>query len=168
LADVLLNKNSGLELDAVWGIGGGQRPVRVLSEKMDGIIKEFFSSADAEEVGRCLKDLAVPHFHHEFVYKLLISTAEHKDKDTLLSVDLLKTLVNMGILTLQQVEQGFERVYSDAQDISIDIPTFHAFLETFTKKSQEKGVISAALAEQAPTKGKKRYLSQNDGGAIKN
>lgn len=37
---------------------------------MNLLLKEFILSGDGEEAQRCLRDLEVPHFHHEFVYEV--------------------------------------------------------------------------------------------------
>ncbi len=50
---------------------GGFRPVRELADKMNLIIHEYYDSGDADETIRCLKELNVPHFFHEFVYELM-------------------------------------------------------------------------------------------------
>ena len=38
---------------------------------MNIIIHEYYDSGDVEETNRCLKELNVPHFFHEFVYELM-------------------------------------------------------------------------------------------------
>jgi programmed cell death protein 4 len=50
---------------------GGFRPVKELADKMNFIIREYYDSGDGDETIRCLKELNVPHFFHEFVYKLM-------------------------------------------------------------------------------------------------
>jgi programmed cell death protein 4 len=50
---------------------GGFRPVRELADKMNLFIREYYDSGDADETIRCLKELNVPHFFHEFVYELM-------------------------------------------------------------------------------------------------
>jgi len=42
------------------------------------------------------------------------------------------------------------------------------FFYSFISKAVEQGIVSKSVAEQVPTKGRKRYLSENDGGAVKN
>lgn len=37
---------------------------------MNLLLKEYVLSGDGEEAERCLRDLEVPHFHHEFVYEV--------------------------------------------------------------------------------------------------
>ena len=38
---------------------------------MNVIIHEYYDSGDSDETIRCLKELNVPHFFHEFVYELI-------------------------------------------------------------------------------------------------
>lgn len=37
---------------------------------MNLLLKEFLISGDVAEAERCLRDLEVPHFHHELVYEV--------------------------------------------------------------------------------------------------
>ena len=70
-ADTLLSMKHGLvRLDNVWGVGGGIRPVKYLVKKIVLLLKEYLCSGDVAEASRCLKDLEVPHFHHELVYEV--------------------------------------------------------------------------------------------------
>ena len=52
-------------------VSGGFRPVRELADRMNEIIREYYDSGDVAETQRCLKELNVPHFVHEFVYELI-------------------------------------------------------------------------------------------------
>ena len=70
-ADTLLSMKHGLvRLDNVWGVGGGLRPVNALVRQMVLLLEEYLSSKDSKEAQRCLRDLEVPHFHHELVYEV--------------------------------------------------------------------------------------------------
>lgn len=40
--------------------------------QMNLLLKEYILSGDSKEAERCLSDLEVPHFHHEFVYEVNI------------------------------------------------------------------------------------------------
>jgi len=165
---VFIQMNNGLDLDTIWGVGGGLRPVKVLSEKIIDLLEEYFVSSDQGEAQKCLGELDVPHFHHELVYNALYFAAERKQREVDLVISLLKALSKNGLLTSQQIHSGFERIFSNANDISLDIPTFHSFLEGFVPKAVSEGLISQDLGNQLPSKGRKRYLSENDGGAVKN
>lgn len=37
---------------------------------MNLLLKEYLTSGDVLEAERCLRDLEVPHFHHELVYEV--------------------------------------------------------------------------------------------------
>lgn len=37
---------------------------------MNLLLKEYMLSGDGAEAERCVRDLEVPHFHHEFVYEV--------------------------------------------------------------------------------------------------
>lgn len=39
--------------------------------QMNLLLKEYLVSGDVSEAERCLRDLEVPHFHHELVYEVL-------------------------------------------------------------------------------------------------
>lgn len=41
--------------------------------QMNLLLKEYILSGDGKEAERCLRDLEVPHFHHEFVYEVKAS-----------------------------------------------------------------------------------------------
>lgn len=41
-----------------------------LSCQMNLLLKEYILSGEIKEAERCLRDLEVPHFHHEFVYEV--------------------------------------------------------------------------------------------------
>jgi programmed cell death protein 4 len=74
-AETLLSLKHGLvRLDNVWGVGGGTRPVKSLIRQMVLLLREYLSSGDINEAARCLKELEVPHFHHELVYEVMTLT----------------------------------------------------------------------------------------------
>jgi programmed cell death protein 4 len=63
-----------------WGTAiGGFTDTSTLSEKIRELLKEFVSSGDKDEATRCLKDLDVPHYHHELVYESILISMESED-----------------------------------------------------------------------------------------
>jgi hypothetical protein len=53
----------------------------VLCYQMNLLLKEYLLSGDGKEAERCLRELEVPHFHHEFVYEVKYQ-AVHKAMHT--------------------------------------------------------------------------------------
>ena len=69
-----------MRLDNVWGVGGGLRPVKYLIKQIVLLLKEYLCSGDIEEASRCLRELEVPHFHHELVYEVCITLTTEKNQ----------------------------------------------------------------------------------------
>lgn len=168
-AEVLLSMKHGLvRLDNVWGVGGGTRPVKYLIKKMVLLLKEYLSSGDAMEAMRCLQELEVPHFHHEVVYEAVIMVLEDMGERTCdLVCKLLKSLYASVIVTPEQMKWGFERVYDAMPELSIDVPAAYMVLERFVGKCQQSGFISDEIVRKLPSRGRKRFVSEGDGGRIK-
>lgn len=168
-AAVLLKMSKGgVRIDNQWGSGGGQRPVVQLIREMNLLLKEFILSGDLIEAERCLRDLEVPHFHHEFVYEAIIMVLESKGEKTVdLVLNLLKCLCESSIVTVDQLRRGYERVYMDIAEINIDVPRAYFILEQFVDKSLSIGLIDVWLRDLCPSRGRKRFVSEGDGGVIK-
>lgn len=168
-AKVLLSMKHGIaRLDNVWGVGGGQRPVMFLISKMNLLLKEFLSSSDYEEAVRCLRELEVPHFHHELVYEAVVLALEDgKESCAEKIVSLLQHMAQATIITQDQFNQGFLRIFNDMTDIVLDVPNAYHMLSKFVDKGEAAGFVRPAVAEQLPQRGRKRFVSEGDGGAIK-
>ncbi|XP_044284239.1 programmed cell death protein 4-like [Varanus komodoensis] len=168
-AAVLLRiKRDVHRLDNVWGVGGGQRPVKRLIKEMNLLLREYLLSGDVSEAERCLRQLEVPHFHHELVYEAVVMVLESSgDTAVTMMVKLLKVLWETGLVTLDQMNRGFQRVYGELGDISLDVPLAHGLLEHLVDLCFEEGVITRQLRDSCPARGRKRFVSEGDGGQIK-
>ncbi|CAN9510101.1 unnamed protein product [Ophioblennius macclurei] len=168
-AAVLLKMNMRrLRIDNQWGAGGGQRPVMQLVKEMNLLLKEYILSGDIKEAERCLKDLEVPHFHHEFVYEAIVMVLESKgEKTSKMVLQLFKSLSASSIITVDQMRRGYERVYMDIAEINIDVPRAYFILEQFVDQSFNTGVIDVKIRDLCPCRGRKRFVSEGDGGVVK-
>lgn len=168
-AQLLLSMKHGIaRLDNVWGVGGGQRPVMFIIGKMNLLLKEYLSSGDCEEAVRCLRELEVPHFHHELVYEAVVLVLEDGQEETARSIcSLLCYMAVTTIITQDQLNTGFIRVFNDMTDIVLDAPNAYHTLSKFVEKGMEAGFVTQMIAQQVPNRGRKRYVSEGDGGAFK-
>jgi len=168
-AEVLLVDKIGiLRLNNVWGVGGGAQPVKALSRRIYMLLKEFLSSNDATEAARCLRELEVPHFHHELVYEAIVMALESMQETDEESIcRLLKSLSNSCLVTPDQMQRGFFRVFEDLPDICIDVPAAYSLLDRFVSKAQQHGFVSEEVVRQVPVRGRKRFVSEGDGGKVK-
>ena len=73
-ARLLVNMNEHLyQLSHIWGNKGGFLAVKELTDKINELIQEYHDSGDMDEAIRCLRELNVPHFHHEFIFEVNIN-----------------------------------------------------------------------------------------------
>ena len=70
---------------------------------MNLLLKEYLSSCDKEEAVFCLKELEVPHFHHELVYEAVVMVLEKADKSCAdLMCALLQYMARITVITPDQ------------------------------------------------------------------
>lgn len=168
-AEVLLSMNHSLSrLDNVWGTGGGRRPVKLLIKKMVLLLREYLFSGDIQEATRCLQELEVPHFHHELVYEAVFMVLEDTgDLANNMMAKLLKYLYASSIVTVDQLNTGFQRVIDSLPDIVLDVPFAYQKLEKFAEVSSKEGFLSEELKVKVPMRARKRFVSEGDGGLFK-
>jgi programmed cell death protein 4 len=75
------------------------------------LLKEYLCSCDVQEATRCLKDLEVPHFHHELVYEAVVMVIEsmHEKTDEAMC-KMLQALFRSFVITIEQMRAGFQGV----------------------------------------------------------
>lgn len=168
-ADTLLGMKHGLvRLDNVWGVGGGIRPVKYLVKKIILLLKEYLCSQDVAEASRCLLDLEVPHFHHELVFEAVYMVIESMhDKTEEAMCKLLTSLFRSFVITIDQMRAGFQRIYDMMGDISIDVPQAYLVLERWVMRCRQAGIINDDVVRKMPCRGRKRFVSEGDGGLVK-
>lgn len=171
VANSLITAKRGLiRLDTVWGLTGGARPVKYLIKQMRLLLKEYLLSLDAKEAERCLRELEVPHFHHEFVYEaILMSIEDTKKPEELTAIaTLLKTLADINLISVDQTKKGFLRLFDEIPEIHIDVPHAYATLEKFMQSCfAVKLFLPRDVINSVPSRGRKRFVSEGDGGRIK-
>ncbi|KAK3886810.1 hypothetical protein Pcinc_009035 [Petrolisthes cinctipes] len=80
---------------------------------------------------------------------------------------LLGSLHRAIIITPTQMKAGFLRVYEDMPQICVDVPPAYTILEKFVVLCQAAKVISDDIAKKVPVRGRKRFVSEGDGGRVK-
>ena len=62
---------------------------------------------------------------------------------------------------------GFQRVYDQMVDISIDAPHSYSVLERWMLRCQQSGIINDDILKKMPSRERKRFVSEGDDGLIK-
>lgn len=168
-AETLLSMKQGLvRLDNIWGVGGGIRPVKSLIRQIQLLLKEYLTSGDLAEAMRCVRELEVPHFHHELVYETVLLAVEAINSSVEEQLcTFLAELSRCVIVSPDQMDRGFLRVLEDMSDIVLDVPLAYIMLDRFLERCQHKFRLGDAVLKRVPTRGRKRFVSEGDGGAIK-
>lgn len=125
------------------------------------------------EAQRCIIALEVPHFHHELVYEVCINIKSSRlhhfnvliyQQIVIMTLEalnegveeamanLLKSLEQSCVVTIEMMEQGFQRVYDDLNDISIDIPLAYIILERFVGRCSNHGILSEKMMKSLPSR----------------
>lgn len=81
--------------------------------------------------------------------------------------DLLKTLYDACIVTPDMMEQGMQRVFDDMTDIVLDVPLAYVMLDRIVERCTRSGILSEKIIKNVPTRGRKRFVSEGDGGHVK-
>lgn len=168
-AKLLTTLNAHLfHLSHIWGNQGGFTAVKDLTDKIHVLIQEYYDSGDRDEAIRCLKELNVPHFNHEFVFEALDFTLQKGDQYAIeLITNLFKTLCDSVIVTHDQMKIGFVRIYDILPDTCLDVPNAYNIIEKVIDICHSKGIINNDIVELAPNRARKRFVSEGDGGKIK-
>lgn len=58
-------------------------------------------------------------------------------------------------------------MYEDMPDICLDVPLAYTVLERFVERCQKANILSEQLIKKMPTRGRKRFVSEGDGGRVK-
>ncbi|CAM8904540.1 unnamed protein product [Rhodiola kirilowii] len=109
-------------------------------------IKEFYSAKDEKEMTLCIKELNSPSFYPSMISVWVTDSFERKDMHR----DLLtRLLINLskppsGILSQQDLLNGFELVLSTLEDTVTDAPRAPEFLGHIIAKSVIENVIPLA------------------------
>ncbi|XP_072941195.1 programmed cell death protein 4 [Epargyreus clarus] len=168
-AETLLSMKQGLvRLDNIWGVGGGIRPVKSLIRQIQLLLKEYLTSGDLAEAMRCVRELEVPHFHHELVYETVLLAVEAINTGVEEQLcTFLAELRRCVIVTPDQMDRGFLRVLEDMSDIVLDVPLAYIMLDRFVERVARRFRLGEPVLKRMPTRGRKRFVSEGDGGAIK-
>jgi len=112
--------------------------------------------------------LEVPHFHHELVYEVVVMVIESSHQKTEEAMcKLLMSLFRSFVITIEQVRAGFQRVYDEMPEISIDVPQAYNILERWANRCRQASIINDDIYKKMPVRGRKRFVSEGDGGLVK-
>lgn len=128
-------------MEKAWGPGDG-RPVEELKVAIDQLTKEYLLSRDLEEAARCVRELNVPHFHHEVVKRGITNSLEEGGEANGVAMSsLLAYLVAQEIVSSDQLNKGFVRFKMVLGDVALDIPNASALFKSIVARAISDGIL---------------------------
>ncbi|KAG6408507.1 hypothetical protein SASPL_131520 [Salvia splendens] len=129
-------------IERCWG-GSKNKTVEDFKAKINDLLVEYVVSGDVREARRCIKDLHVPHFHHEIVKRAILMAMEKRQAEGRL-LELLKRTCEEGLINSSQISKGFSRIIDSVDDLSLDIPNAKVLLQSLISKAASEGWLSAS------------------------
>ena len=138
---LLSRDHAGAKLEKIWGPGDG-RPVDEMKVAVDQLLGEYLLSNDLEEAERCLREINAPQFFHEVVKRAITLAMDKPSEQQVQMSKLFSHLATIQLLSHQQAEKGFNRVFEALPDISLDVPGAGKVLEAFLERARADAVVS--------------------------
>jgi hypothetical protein len=136
-----------------WGGGGSGKAgweLHEVKDKIGRLLQEYDCGGDVREACRCIKDLAMPFFHHEVVKKALVAIIEKRGKDDGRLWALLGECYGRGLITPNQMTKGLERVADCIDDLALDVPDAGRQLGCCVDHAKKSGWIDASFSIERP------------------
>lgn len=147
MAKSLLNARlSGERILRCWGGGGTSQSgwaVEDVKDKIGKLLEEYESGGEVQEAFRCIKELGMPFFHHEIVKKALVSVIEKKNERLW---GLLKECFHSGLITMNQMTKGFERVEEYLDDLALDVPDAEKKFIHYVERAKAQGWLESSFS----------------------
>uniref|UniRef100_A0A7S2R8I9 MI domain-containing protein n=1 Tax=Mucochytrium quahogii TaxID=96639 RepID=A0A7S2R8I9_9STRA len=154
-AKVLLSIKHGLvRLEHVWG-ATSRSSIKELKNEIKMLLEEFLNSSDLDEACGCVKNLNVPHFHHEVVKRAVVLSLDCREREQGMMSSLLAELSAREIVSEKQMETGFNRLFSSLTDLELDSPGAARIVGVFLDQAVKDGCLSRqsaiAIRKNAPS-----------------
>jgi len=142
---------SGERILRCWGGGGSERngwAIEDVKEQIRKLLEEYECGGDIREAFRCIKELAMPFFHHEVVKKTLVIIIEKRNERMW---KLLDECFNSGLITVYQMTKGFGRVEESLDDLSLDVPDAKVQFSHCVEKARKFGWLDPSFSSTEST-----------------
>jgi len=140
---LLSRDHVGARIERVWGPGDG-RSVPELKVAIDQLLEEYLMSRQLDEASHCVKELSVPHFHHEIVKRAVTISLSKLDDDRTAISSLLAFLYANEVVSEEQMQKVFNRLYGIIDDLSLDAPNAGKYVEAFVATAKQDGCLPSS------------------------
>lgn len=132
------------KLQLVWHVSGAFDTAAVKASIRE-TLAEYFSGGDTAEALRCLRELGVPHFMHEAVYRAIVLSLDVWPDTARADSTVALLHKAAGVVTPQQAAIGCQRAANAIADIEKDAPLARVGLASISGAFVAKGVLPASF-----------------------
>jgi len=122
-------------------------PLQQYKQAVGTILEDCMADANLQEAADCLEDVRVPHFGHEVVKKAIVLALNMKNRERELVSQLLVKLFTSGMLSEEQMADGFIRLIARLGDLCLDTPDAVTLLAQFTARAVADECLTASFVE---------------------
>jgi hypothetical protein len=134
-------KHGQVRVEKVWGPGASE-----FSDDLKRVIKlilaEFLDTKDVHEAALSIRLLEAPRYNHELVKRALVMGVDCTADDQILISVLFNHLVQVGLMTIDQLLIGFHRTYNELNDLILDCPNAPYVLNEFVTRAKESRIMA--------------------------
>jgi hypothetical protein len=116
---LLAAKHSAERFTNCWHGYSLNETSEALTNAFIDMIKEYLVSRNLNELLKCIKDVGMPHYHHELVYQSIIMVLDKASAGEEV-FELLAKLFMCGEINVTQTTIAYNRLCEDAQDLELD------------------------------------------------
>ena len=120
-------------------------PLAEFKQRVVSIAEEYFVSEDAEEFITDVLELQSPMLHYDLVRRIVVLSMGKKERERELISIILSQMRGRGILSIEQVGKGFERMFEIVDDIVLDVPHARKFIAQFLARCVADEVLPPAF-----------------------
>ena len=143
---------SPITLKAMFNLpAGAEESLDAIDSHFVTILREFFINHDKSEASLRLIELSVPHYHHSFVFQVLVFAADKiTDSNMDLFIELLKDMLKNGFLTTTSIHAGFHLFFSSLTDLKYDLPPVYRLAKYLTDAAFNCKIIDESTKDYFP------------------
>ena len=134
-------KHGQARVEKVWGPGASEF-ADDLKRVIKLILAEYLDTRDVEEAALSIRLLEAPRYNHELVKRALVIGVDRNEDDQVSLSELFNHLVKFGLMTMDQVLIGFQRLYSELNDLTLDSPDAPNVFHGFVTRAKESRILT--------------------------
>ncbi|KAI8111146.1 hypothetical protein M9434_004719 [Picochlorum sp. BPE23] len=116
---LLAAKHAAERFTNCWHGYSTKETSRAISDAFVSMIKEYLLAKNFNELLKCLRDVGMPHYHHELVYQSVMQLLEDPSVEESV-LELLAKLFICGEINVTQTLIGYKRLADGGDDLELD------------------------------------------------